>query len=74
MNRQTQAATSQARLRINATESANYSCRAENVHKHGRASVSRSAFVRVLGQSPESSHFTLFVGYIYRVVKTTGPL
>jgi len=50
MNKQTQAVSSQARLRINATESAVYGCRAENVHRLGRTDVTRSATVRVFGQ------------------------
>jgi len=51
VNKQTEAVSSQARLRINVTESAQYSCRAENVHRLGRTNVSRSAFIHVLGQS-----------------------
>jgi len=51
VNKRTQSVTSQARLRINATESAQYSCRAENVHKEGRTNVSWSAFVHVRGLS-----------------------
>jgi hypothetical protein len=43
----TEKANSQARLRINATENATYTCMAENVHKDGYTNVSRSATVRV---------------------------
>ena len=63
MNRQTQAVSSQARLRINATDSARYSCRAENVHRLGRTNVSRAAHVHVLGQyHPPAGNSTSPIG------------
>jgi len=75
VNRQTHGVSSQARLRINATDSAQYSCHAENVHKHGLTSIARSATVRVVGQSfpsEQSPHFRTPLSVTHKLHTSRG--